>query len=333
MNKFFEKYRIFPNHLFVDRIYVIIDIDEDDNRDFIDKKIDSLLSQGILMRGYINYSDEIYGRNPYKEKYIYKIPQTPELDLSIYKKPKYNPKAKIQGYIKFDFMPKKILRCNRKRVKKIIREILPFHAINPFDHAWASKIEITTDQVGITPNDFLVRASHINHSKLIFDDDGNVATIYCGRKNSKFIYKGYNKIIQIRDKYDLKKAPNVNVARHEITLNKVHIPLSELYTMTNHFQRLYFYDTDLDKKLFSPIFRRLARSEGLPVALAELKKQHIDYTRALEKHRTELLDVDKLWDQWPHALKFLSIFKGDPSVEEVEYVDDQDDYFADLDYD
>ncbi len=98
MKKFFKRYWIYPDKLFVDRIYVLIEIMNIDDRNYISTSIEYLVKEGVLRRGWINLDDESYWKNPFLEKYDLHIPHGQlSTNFSIYMKPRKNSKAKRQG--------------------------------------------------------------------------------------------------------------------------------------------------------------------------------------------------------------------------------------------
>ncbi len=326
MSEEHKKYCVYPGALFVDRLYALIAIDDHLDRLFINGQIEGLIASGALRRGFTCDSDEKYWKVPFWEKYILDVQTSPiPISVAIYIKPKPNKKAKRQGYIKFDFAPGRIRRKeHQKLVRRIVRTILPFKSIDPFRHAWATRIDIATDQLDISPNGFLLNMSGVKQSNNYMDvEKENVQTMYVGGEKSPVRGKSYDKPQQLRDIYQIDWDPEFDITRHEITQSK-HIPLKGLISIKNPFERLSFISTELSRGIFSPDFRRLARYEGLPKAIDYGRSIGVDYREALENYRIELFDTGELWNQWPTALRFLKIFKRDTFLEE-EGNDDGDD--------
>lgn len=315
----FTKYFIGLNKLFIDRVYVVIEVPNKDYKSHdtwirsIDEAVDELVAEGKLFRKKTPYAKE-FRSVPYNEQYwcqYYENDITTE--INIHKRPKLNRRAKQQGYIKFDFCPFKLRGNNRKEFISLVRRIFRDCNFNVFEHAWITRIDITTDIADITPNDFHMTVNRIRQSYVI-GGYKEIETVYVGSKHGRFVVKYYNKIIQLISKYPNEVFPDQDVTRLEITLCKVHIPLAKLEFIDNPFSRITFYKTKLKRSDFGMRFLRIASGQykklkGLQSALTDARKRGHDYKKELSSYEIDIIDVDSLWEQWPDAIKFLKLFR------------------------
>ena len=139
----FIKYYIGINKLFTDRVYVVIEVPNNDYK-----------SHDAWIRS-INGNMKIIGCQYHKNGVA--------TEVNIHKRPKRNRRAKRQGYIKFDFCPFKLRDDNRKAFVYLVKRIFRYCNFNVCVHAWITKIEITTDMLDITPNDFHITVNRKRH--------------------------------------------------------------------------------------------------------------------------------------------------------------------------
>tara|TARA_R110002096_G_scaffold99_5_gene439 strand:+ start:2432 stop:3397 length:966 start_codon:yes stop_codon:yes gene_type:complete len=316
----FIKYYIGINKLFTDRVYVVIEVPNNDYKSHdawirsIDEAVDELVEQGRLIRKKTPYTKE-FGSVPYNEQYWCQYHKNGvATEVNIHKRPKRNRRAKRQGYIKFDFCPFKLRDDNRKAFVYLVKRIFRYCNFNVCVHAWITKIEITTDMLDITPNDFHITVNRKRHSCVIGEYKA-LETVYVGSKHSRCVVKYYDKLKQIKKRYPRAKLPKRPVTRLEITLSKQHIPLSELEFLNNPFDRITFYKSKLKVKDFDLRLCRMAngyfiKQRGLQTALTEARKYGHDYRKELSKYEIDIIDTDSLWEQWPKAISFLKLFKN-----------------------
>jgi len=282
------------------------------NRKLIQKHLSRMVKNDLLKqtKSPEYKSNDTGSSDIYKERYIANIanPDGTTGTLTIEANPKKNTRGNPRAYLRFEYNPNK---CDSTIVAKYIKRILGSKMYKSFhSRCWITRIDITSDVIGITPDDILIYVPGLRKSEMIRGKDYQIETIYTGSRSSRLFFNTYNKERELETNLNIELG--YYITRFEVTVRNrgKQIKIRDLPGIENVFALINVYDSDIDESLFPKAFIANLKENGLQKALMSMtRSRRPGILNKLEQYRTSPLQPEKLWESFTKALSFLDTFK------------------------
>ena len=215
----------------------------------------------------------------------------------------YQPKS----FVRFDWSPAKWGNEGKKIAEFAIENSL-YHGLGEFWHSGkVTRIDLAADIIGrslgdlaLWPKNTVKAAGHWSTNSV------GLETIYLGSKKSKCSWRCYDKAKEQGIAADTKWT------RIERIIGNMSLPLNELNTMPNPFERIHI--TDISQLVSKPeistsawnLFKVVAAINGVPQALMCLDdKERKAAKLILKANNKNWWSPEQIWSQFPNALKLI----------------------------